>query len=210
VLEITAITAAVKTTSELVKAVTALAGDIRSGLRVDNEGTKERLTTELEALQVKLGQIGDLAVVAERYSRLHGDVAVLLDHVIRAERMISDEADAFRSKSNPRYAANWRVIESMFATIEAARGPIVDAVFNRISWFNEIDRAQIQPHLSAFDSDFRAAQQAMKLKAANDARANLEAMARPLEAAERLTSVTLYEEIFPALQSIRSSGVAPA
>jgi hypothetical protein len=191
-----------------VKAVAALAGDIRSGLRVDNEDTKERLTTELDALQVKLGQLGDLAVIAERYSRLHGDVTILLDHVVRAERMISDEADAFRSKSNPRYAGNWRVIESMFAAIEAARGPIVDAVFNRISWFNEIDRAQIQPHLSAFDADYRAAQQAMKLKAASDVRVNLEAMARPLQAAERLTSGTLYDQIFPALQSLRSTGAA--
>ena len=204
VLEITALATAVKSTAELVKEAAALAQLIRSGLRVDNQEQKEQLQGYLSALQANLDQLGLLAVLAERYARLHEDVLALLREVERAQRSLLDDPEGFRSKSNPRYTTNWRVMEGQFLAIESGRGPVHEAVYNRINWFSERDRDQIEPHLSEFEASFRSGQQTVRFKAASDLRGGIDNMTRPLETAERLIRSTLYEEVFPALQSLRT------
>jgi hypothetical protein len=206
VLEVTALAAAVKSTAELVKEAAGLAELIRSGLRVDNQEQKQQLQDHLTALQANLEQLGLLAVLAERYARLHEDVLALLREVERAHRSLLDDPEGFRTKSNPRYTTNWRVMEGQFLAIESGRGPVAEAVYNRINWFSERDRDQIEPHLSEFEAGFRSAQQTVRFKAASELRSSLDTMTRPLETAERLIRSTLYNEVFPALQSLKSSG----
>jgi hypothetical protein len=209
VLEVTALAAAVKSTAELVKEAAGLAQAIRSGLRVDNQEQKEQLQRYLSELQTSLEQLGELAVLAERYARIHEDVLALLREVEHAQRSLLDDPDSFRTKSNTRYTMNWRAMEAQFLAIEGARGPVEEAVNNRINWFSERDRDQIAPHLTEFDNAFHSGQRTVRFKAASDLRNDVDNMTRPLETAERLIRSTLYDDVFPALQkSLRAGGGA--
>lgn len=205
-LDVLTLIGAAKGVTELAKEAVDLAGKIRSGLRADNEEAKAELAEKLAELQRSLSDSGKLAEVAERYMRIHQDIRQLLDEVERAQHLVGDNLDEFRNASSARHAAGWRVLETMFSTIDGVRHPVHEAVFNRIDWVDERDKEQIQPQLLEFDSSYRAAEQALRLRGASEVRNALDLMVRPLQKAETLVRSSLYGEILPALQSVGRTG----
>jgi hypothetical protein len=208
VLEVTALVGAAKATTDLVKVAIETVDEIRSGFRADNEAAKKKLAEQLAALKQSLHESGRLARFAERYVRTHEEILVLLDHVQRAQQLVGDNVDDFRDQSSARFESSWRVLETLFSSIDDSLRPVREAVFDRMDWFVPLDKGQIEPALSEFEGAYREARQSVRLKAGNDIRSGLDQMARPLQVAETLVRNTLFREILPGLQSLGPSDEA--
>jgi hypothetical protein len=202
VVELATLTAGVQATTELVKQAVGLAGAIRSGFRADNGAAKKALDDKLRELEQSIAHVGDLARMAERYVRSHEDVIELLGATQRAQRLLADATAEFSDSGNARYEANWRVMDTVFSEIDAGRRPVVEATNNRIAWFSERDRNQIEPRLAEFDAALQGTAQSVRYKASSDVRMGIEQMLRPLQTVEGLLRNTLFTEILPALQSL--------
>jgi hypothetical protein len=202
VLEATALAAAIKGSADLVREALSLAETIRSGLRADNEKAKKELTDRLAALEQVLPHVSALAAMTERYVRLHEDLVGLLSSTQRAQHLLVDSLEDFNDSKNPRYAGSWRVMETLFSEIDAERGPIQEATYNRTEWSGQRDRDQVEPLLAQFETAYQTAAQAVRYRASSDVRANLEQMVRPMQTAESLIRNTLYGDILPALQEL--------
>jgi hypothetical protein len=201
VMEVAALIAAIQGTTELLKQVGSVAQTIKSGLGSNNETAKREIDEKLAQLRENFGHVATLAAMAERYVRTHEDLTEILGTSLRAQRMIADDLDAFSDSKNARYAGNWRVLDSVFSEIDGARRPIQEAMNNRIQWFSDSDRNQVQPLLAEFEAGYAAASQAVRLHASSDARNGIDRMVRPLQTAETLVRETLFE-ILAALDAV--------
>lgn len=204
VMEIAALGAAIAGTTELIKQTSALAQTIKSGFGSNNDAAKQEIDEKLGELRENFAKVATLAGMAERYVRTHEDLVGILGTTQRASRLVVDDLEAFSDSSNPRYTANWRVLDAVFSDIDASRRPIQEALNNRIGWFSQRDRDQVPPLLAEFEASFRMSSQAVRLKASSDVRNGIEQMTRPLQTAETLVRNTLFDDILSALEALGS------
>jgi hypothetical protein len=182
--------------------VSTLAQTIRSGLGSNNEATKQKIEATLSDLEQNFARVGTLAGMAERYIRTHEELVAILLKTQRAQRLLEDDIDRFSDSANPRYAGDWRVMEAVFADIEASGRPIEEALNQRTEWFTQLDRDQIPPLLREFQFALSSTSQAVRYKASSDVRNGIQQMTRQLQTAETLVRNTLFDDILAGLETL--------
>ncbi|GEM_PF-2309125 len=201
-LELSALLTAVGAISSLVKETLPVIQTIRSGIMARNEKAKQQLTESLKQLQQNLQHTGELARMAEVYSRTHENVLELLWLCRRAERFLKDNLDECRDRNSANYAGNWKVLDAMFETIDSNRDSPRKAVMDRGEWYDESDKRQIELLLQQFTSAYERASVCVRTKVADDLLHELRGMTGPLQDAETLLRNTVYDEILRTLQKL--------
>jgi hypothetical protein len=201
-LELEAVLAGVSILRGVVKEALPLVEDIRSGLGARNNQAKKALTEKLGRVEASLGQVGELAKAAEAYGKSLENVLELLWLCQRAERLVHDNSQDFGKKTSPNYAASWRVLDTLFETIESRSEVPRKAIMGLSAWYDERDRAQMDLLLNDFTAAFERASLYTRRRDASDLAGELEDMVKPLQRADTLLRSTVYDKILPTLQSL--------
>jgi hypothetical protein len=204
-IELSTLLTAAGSISPILKDMVPFVKTISSGIFFRrNEEAKRQLTEKLQEIQQHLRNAGNLAQVAEMYSRTHENVLELLWLCRRAERFLSDNLDDFRNRSNASYAGNWKVLDTLFETIDSSRDAPRKAVLDRGEWYDATDKAQVELKLQEFTSAYERASVGVRSKAADELLPELRGMTRPLLDAENLLRSTVYDKILRSLQRLSS------
>jgi hypothetical protein len=175
---------------------------IRSGPLSGNAKTKQELEAKLSELAQSLQHAGSLAWVAAAYSRTNENVLDLLHRCQRADRFLRDNMDKLADGQNHGYQSAWQLMDNLFESISESRDVPRTAMLDRSRWYDEDDRAKIDLRLRDFSIAYERANQAVSVKAARDARRELQGMIEPLADVETLLEDTIYEKVLRTLQQL--------
>jgi len=204
VLDLATLISAVGMINSLLKESLPLIQTIRSGMLARNDEAKQQLATKLNQLQQNIQHAGELARVAEEYSRTLENVLELLWLCRRAERFLNDNLDDCRKRNSGNYAGNWKVLEAIFETINSNSDTLRKVVMDRAKWYDEKDKAQIELLYGKFQSAYDRASTDVRNKVADELLYELRSMTGLLQEVETLLRDTVYDKILRTLQKLGS------
>jgi hypothetical protein len=188
----------------LVRESVDLVQQIRSGFRASNEEAKRKLEERLSGLEESLKQAGALGWVAAAYSRMLESTSSLVQSCKRAQLFFRENLDTLAAgPADPDYLPNWRLVEVLFDAIAENREVPRRAMLDRIAWYDEKDRIQIEAALNAFNGAHDRATAFVQTKAAREVAQQLEIMGQSLEQVESALEATMYETVLQTLQQLR-------
>jgi len=200
-IELGALLTAATSVSALVKEAIPIANGIRSGFRANNEKAQEELKQRLAALETALKEAGKLARVAQEYANTLEDVIKVLAVSQRAERFVKENLADLRKRTSPTYQSGWRILDLLIDGINTTRDAPREAMLDRIAWFGEKDRAQLDLMFNQFTNSFERAAVAVSHRFADDLLVALGQMIAPILDAEAILRKT-EDEVLTTLQSL--------
>ena len=201
-IDLVTLLASVGTLRKLVHEVSGLAGDIRGGMFGNADRVKDELAGKVQELDETMKQVGQLATVARAYLATHNNVVETLSLTRRAERVLRESMDDLRTGQGAVAEAAWRLVESIFDSIDESRDTAIKVMYDRQSWYDPQDRAQLDALFNESTLSFERARTGVRNRYAGDLNFHVQAMADQLLKAETLLRSTIDEKILATSQGL--------
>jgi hypothetical protein len=200
--EIAALIAAARGVSELLEQSKPLVAAIKDGFGGGNKAAKEELAKKLDELQTNLRAAGELARMGEAYTRTQDEIRSLLWDCERAKAFLAENMDDCNNRESPKYESCWRLLDSIFDSIDKKRDPIRRALDDRSRFYDAQDKAQIEQRLTDFALAYASIQESVRHRAAMDVRDRLATMIGHLDDVSDKLDDTMYDKILDSLQKL--------
>lgn len=200
--EIAALIAAARGVSELLEQSKPLVAAIKDGFGGGNKAAKEELAKKLDELQTNLRAAGELARMGEAYTRTQDEIRNLLWDCERAKAFLAENIDDCNNRESPKYESCWRLLDSIFESIDKKRDPIRRTLDDRSLFYDAQDKAQIEQRLTDFALAYASIQESVRHRAAMDVRDRLATMIGYLDDVSDKLDDTMYDKILDSLQKL--------
>lgn len=200
--EIAALIAAARGVSELLEQSKPLVAAIKDGFGGGNKAAKEELAKKLDELQTNLRAAGELARMGEAYTRTQDEIRNLLWDCERAKAFLAENIDDCNNRESPKYESCWRLLDSIFDSIDKKRDPVRRALDDRARFYDAQDKAQIEQRLTDFALAYASIQESVRHRAAMDVRDRLATMIGHLDDVSDRLDNTMYDKILDSLQKL--------
>lgn len=200
--EIAALIAAARGVSELLEQSKPLVAAIKDGFGGGNKAAKEELAKKLDELQTNLRAAGELARMGEAYTRTQDEIRNLLWDCERAKAFLAENIDDCNNRESPKYESCWRLLDSIFESIDKKRDPIRRTLDDRSRFYDAQDKAQIEQRLTDFALAYASIQESVRHRAAMDVRDRLATMIGYLDDVSDKLDDTMYDKILDSLQKL--------
>lgn len=203
-IELAAAIAAVKAVSGLVRESVDLVQSIQSGWRAKNDEAQQKLRDRLAQLEQSLSHTGELAWVAAAYARMLESTLELLQSCTRAQLFFRENIDSLSRRAHDEYDADWRLAQVLFDGVDENRAMPRKALLDRVDWYDEKDRAQIDLLLNGFDEAYSQATAFVQTKAAREVQPQLDRMVASLKSVRDALQTTMYDQVLQTLQQLKA------
>lgn len=202
--ELSTLLATVGTSVALVKDALPLIETIRSGWRAQNDAVKQQLTAKVEQLGRAIHDTGALAHVIENYLQNLENIKELLFLCKRMEHLMDENIKALRNRMDPHYQSTWRTLDLLMENLDRERSTSRKAFLDRIPWYDDQDRHQMDLLLGQFSQAFERASAHRETRAVDNLLHRIRALTSTLLDAEALLKHTIYEKGLKTLQSLQT------
>lgn len=161
---------------------------------------KAELDAQVQKMETTLDNVGTLARMGTAYAESQEDVLSLLFLCRRAEKVAGDYAEDCRDKSRPGHDTAWRVLETLFDSMDL---DVVHRVKNqRQAFYDQEDNIKITGWLDDFDKANAKRATSLRMRATDELRREMADMVEALDRTEALLKNTLYVRILKTLERV--------
>ncbi|SMC24381.1 hypothetical protein SAMN02746041_01978 [Desulfacinum hydrothermale DSM 13146] len=201
--ELSTLLATVGTSVALVKEALPLVDSIKSGWLARNESTKKELQETIDKLRQAVRDTGTLAHHIEGYLRTLENIKELLFICKRVEHLVTDNLTALRNRTDIYYQSTWDLVDLLMESLDRERTTSRMAFLDRISWYDDKDKHQMEMLLRQFAQAFERASGHRETRAADNLLYRMQDMTGTLQNAEALLKDTIYDKSLRTLQSLQ-------
>jgi hypothetical protein len=199
---ITALLGAAEAVNKVVKEAKPAIQKISSGMfgRAANEEAKAELDAAFTELEGHLRRVGELARLGEQQARLNQDVHRLLWDCERARAFMTENFDDASDRKRPGYESAWRIMDTIFDSIEKRDDLIASVQADSARWFDAADRQGVVDRVTDYAEAKNRASESVQNRAAITAQARIDAMCAALDKVTGALNRTMYDKVFHDLQ----------